>query len=48
VKTLAGHWDDIWSLAVSPDGRWLASSSEDRTVKLWRLDGVSPAAAAAP
>ena len=27
----------IMSVAVSPDGAWLAASSEDRVVRLWRL-----------
>jgi WD40 repeat protein len=34
---LAGHADWVWSVAWSPDGRTLVSSSSDRTLKLWDL-----------
>jgi WD40 repeat protein len=36
-QELAGHSDDVWSIDVSRDGHWLATSSEDHTVKLWQL-----------
>lgn len=42
VRTLHGHHDFVTSLALSPDGQWLASGSrgktdEDRVVNLWNL-----------
>ncbi|BBE08287.1 HNWD1 protein [Mycoavidus cysteinexigens] len=33
--TLKGHSDQIYSIAFSPTGRWLASASYDETIKLW-------------
>lgn len=33
--TIRGHTDSVWSIAFSPDGKTLASSSGDTTVKLW-------------
>ncbi|MGC8200718.1 hypothetical protein, partial [Salmonella enterica] len=33
-RRLCGHDDSVYALAVSPDGRLLASTSADETVKL--------------
>jgi len=41
--TLAGHADWVYSLAISPDGKTLASGSWDGQVRLWNLDDGKPA-----
>jgi WD40 repeat protein len=33
--SLEGYTGDIYSIAWSPDGKTLATGSDDRTVKLW-------------
>ena len=35
-QELDGYGDDVWSVALSPDGQWLASSTEDNHIRLWR------------
>jgi WD40 repeat protein/tRNA A-37 threonylcarbamoyl transferase component Bud32 len=32
---LSGHSSSVWSVAISPDGKWLASSSDDGEILLW-------------
>jgi WD40 repeat protein len=33
-----GNSSSVYSIAFSPDGKYLASSSKDKTVKLWSLE----------
>ncbi|KAI0410771.1 vegetative incompatibility protein HET-E-1 [Xylaria grammica] len=35
TQTFEGHSGWIFSIAISSDGRWLASGSEDCTIKVW-------------
>jgi hypothetical protein len=37
LRTLSGHTDWVNSCAVSPDGRFIVSTSTDHTLKLWNI-----------
>jgi WD40 repeat protein len=38
VTALQGHSYSVYSVAFSPDGKYLASGSLDETVKLWNME----------
>ena len=41
VQVLTGHGDDITDIVFSTDGKLLATSSQDKTVRVWKLkDGI--------
>jgi WD40 repeat protein/uncharacterized caspase-like protein len=37
IADFVGHERDVWAMAVSPDGRYLVSGSDDQTVRLWNV-----------
>ena len=39
---LYGHTRAVGSVAVSPDGRWIASASDDETIRLWPMPEGPP------
>jgi len=41
VAAFDRHEDDVVAVAISPDGTWFASGSDDGSVALWRLSQVN-------
>ena len=38
VTDVHGHTDEIWALAISADGKYLASGGKDRRVGVWDVE----------
>ena len=38
VQKLTGHQSVVRSVAVTPDGRYIVSGSDDKTVRVWSID----------
>nr|WP_242688091.1 caspase family protein [Alienimonas californiensis] len=45
LRTFWGHQDRLNDVAVAPDGRYLATASDDGTVRFWSLDDLPDPAA---
>jgi WD40 repeat protein len=40
LETLKGHSDGVFGVTFSPDGKLIASASQDRTAILWNLERI--------
>ena len=35
ITTLSGHHGQVWTLAVSEDGKYVSTAGHDRSIRLW-------------
>lgn len=40
IHTFEGHLAGISTLAWAPDGQWIATGSDDKTIRLWNVNTV--------
>ena len=38
IADVEGHTDEVWALALSPDGRLLVSGGKDRRIGVWDVE----------
>ena len=38
LKTLKGHRSSVLSVAITPDGQYIVSGSDDKTIKIWDIN----------
>ena len=41
-RVLRGHTDGIWTIAISPNSRWIGTGCMDGTARLWDLNDADP------
>ena len=44
LRVVPGHENEIWSVALAPNGRMIASGSKDGMIKVWNIGGIPGAA----
>ena len=44
LEEIPAHGGAVWALALSPDKRYVVSTSADHTVKFWEFELVDPSA----